>query len=152
MKELISKEICKEVIDSILKEGGDFVEVFVEDTFKNAIEMVSGKVTNISSNIIHGASIRILKDTKEIFGYTNDYSLNSLLKLGKELVSGVSGICDIKYEFKDTTRDTITKPEIMPSSVSNEIKINYLNNCNQRKNFCFLQIRRGRFKNAENCW
>lgn len=127
MKELISKEICKEVIDSILKEGGDFVEVFVEDTFKNAIEMVSGKVTNISSNIIHGASIRILKDTKEIFGYTNDYSLNSLLKLGKELVSGVSGICDIKYEFKDTTRDTITKPEIMPSSVSNEIKINYLN-------------------------
>ena len=69
MKHLISKEICKSVIDEALKTGGDFAEVFVENTMKNLIEMVSGNVTNISSNVIHGASIRILKNSKEIFKY-----------------------------------------------------------------------------------
>lgn len=128
MKHLISKEICKSVIDEALKTGGDFAEVFVENTMKNLIEMVSGNVTNISSNVIHGASIRILKNSKEIFGYTNDYSLESLLKLAKELASGIDGEnLNIDYELKDSSKFDIIHPVILPSNVSNEIKVEYLN-------------------------
>ena len=127
MKQLISKEVCKLVIDEALKTGGDFAEVFVEDTLKNGIEMVSGKVTNINANVIHGASVRILKGSKEIFGYTNDYDLKSLLKLAKDLAAGLDGeALGIEYELKDVSNEDIVKPVILPSTVSVEKKVEYL--------------------------
>ena len=128
MKELISKDIAKIVIDEALKTGGDFAEVFAEDTVKSVIEMVSGKVSNSVTNVIHGASVRILKGPKEIFGYTNDYSLDSLVKLAKELAAGLDGeSLNIEYELKDVTKNDIIHPVVMPSTVSQEHKVGLLN-------------------------
>ena len=132
MKELISKEICTKVIEEGLKTGGDFVEVFAEHTTSNRIELVGGKITKCGTNITHGASVRILKGAKEIFGYTNDYSLEALLKLASELAAGLDGEpLGIKFELKDCSKDDIVKPVILPTTVTNEAKINNMNIVNE---------------------
>ena len=124
MKELVSKEICKVVIEEALKTGGDFAEVYAEHTTNNNIEMISGKVTKCNSNITHGASVRILKGAKEIFGYTSEYTKEALLKLAKELASGLNEEpLNIEFELKDQSKDDIIKPIILPSQVTNEQKI-----------------------------
>lgn len=124
---MIKKEICELVLKECLKTGGDFAEIFVEDTTKNGIELASGKVRNASSNNLHGASIRILKGFKEVSGYTNDFSEASLMKLAKEVSGALDGEdLNIQFELKEEKPCQNIASIRKPSSLSNEEKISYL--------------------------
>lgn len=124
---MIKKEICAKVLKECLKTGGDFAEIFVENTAKNVLELTSGKVTNANSVNLHGASIRILKGFKEVSGYTNDFSEESLMKLAKEVSGALDGEdLNIQFELKEEKPCEIVTSIRKPSSLSNEEKINYL--------------------------
>lgn len=124
---MIKKELCELVLKECLKTGGDFAEIFVEDTTKNGIELASGKVRNASSNNLHGASIRILKGFKEVSGYTNDFSEASLMKLAKEVSGALDGEdLNIQFELKEEKPCENVSSIRKPSSLSNEEKISYL--------------------------
>lgn len=124
---MIKKELCELVLKECLKTGGDFAEIFVEDTTKNGIELASGKVRNASSNNLHGASIRILKGFKEVSGYTNDFSETSLMKLAKEVSGALEGEdLNIQFELKEEKPCENVASIRKPSSLSNEEKISYL--------------------------
>ena len=81
--------------DRVLKEciatGGDYAEIFFEDTYSGHITMISGKVDRISTQHLYGAGIRILKDLQEVYGYTSDCTEEGLLKLAKDLATGYDG-------------------------------------------------------------
>jgi len=131
MKELLTKEICKLVIEEGLKTGADFVEVFAEHTIANRIEMANEKITKSTTNIIHGASVRILNGSKEIFGYTNNHDLKSLLKLAKDLAAGINeNPLGIEFELEECSKNDVINPIILPSTVTNDLKINYINEVN----------------------
>ena len=85
----LSKQEALEVINVGLEMGADFVEVFMEDTDKNAIQLTSNTISQTSSNKIHGASVRVLEGTNEKFGYVNDFSVESLKELTKKLCAGI---------------------------------------------------------------
>lgn len=124
---MIKKEICARVLKECLKTGGDFAEIFVENTTKNVLELTSGKVSNANSVNLHGASIRILKGFKEVSGYTNDFSEESLMKLAKEVSGALDGEdLNIQFELKEEKPCEIITSIRKPSSLSNEEKINYL--------------------------
>ena len=124
---MIKKEICQQVLEECLKTGGDFAEIFAEDTVKNTFEMTSGKMTQINTQNLHGVAIRILKGYKEINGYTNDFSLESLLKLAKELSASLEGEdLGIKFEIKEEATANVIEVVKKPSQVSNEEKISYM--------------------------
>ena len=124
---MIKKEICQQVLEECLKTGGDFAEIFAEDTEKNIMELTSGKVTQANTTNLHGVAIRILKGFKEVSGYTNDFSLESLLKLAKEVRGALNGEpLDIKFELKEEKANKIIEAVRKPSTVSNEEKVNYL--------------------------
>ena len=41
---MISSKVAHEVLETALAKGGDFAEIFLEDTTKNFIEMTSGEL------------------------------------------------------------------------------------------------------------
>ena len=84
---MISKNIALKVLNAGLETGADFAEIYLEETFTTSIEMDNGEVKTINSGISYGAGIRLLKDLQSVYGYTNDVSLNGLLKLAKTLAS-----------------------------------------------------------------
>jgi len=87
---LISKDVCREVFDVALKSGGDFAEMFVETSYYNNYELTAGKITKAYGNHLYGASLRILKGSLEVSGYTNDLSRESLLVLAEKLAAAYS--------------------------------------------------------------
>lgn len=124
MKNMIDIKICQSVLEKCLSTGGDFAEIFAEETTKNSYSMVSGELKNASTNNLHGASIRILKGAKEISGYTNDFSLESLMKLAENLSESVEGEnLGIKFTLKEEKPAKIVKAVKAPSKVSNEEKV-----------------------------
>lgn len=84
---MLNKSILEDIIDNAISSGGDFAEVFVENKVSNSINLVNGKIDNANTGIDYGVGIRVIKDTNEIYVYTNDDSRDNLLKLGQKAAS-----------------------------------------------------------------
>lgn len=124
---MISKEICQEVLQLSLSTGGDFAEIFAESTYNNSFEQTKGEVTRVSSSHIHGASIRILKGSLEVIGYTNEFTKESLVALAKKLAGAFTEKpLGIEVVLKETIVQENNPVVISPSDFTNEQKISYL--------------------------
>ncbi len=88
---MLTMKTAKAVLDACLATGGDFAEIFFEDTVEGEISMLSGKVDTASSRHLYGAGIRILREDAEVYGYTSDCSLDGLMKLAESLRSSYEG-------------------------------------------------------------
>lgn len=120
----ITKEVAKKVIEAGLSTGATFCEVYLEHTLDNKYVMSKEGVSTAETNITHGASVRILNGSSEVFGYINDFSESSLIELAEKLASGVNNpnkteIC----EFEEPQERNIIVPKILPHTLTNEQKI-----------------------------
>lgn len=120
-----SKEDLQSIIDLGLETGGDFVELFFEDTIENSIELTGDKVTSASRKNIHGVAVRILKGDKTVNGYTNDFA--KVKDLVKDLAESYtdSRIMSAK-PLKEVEKDNITEFKVNPIDVDLDKKVGYL--------------------------
>jgi TldD protein len=77
---MLSKNIVSQVLAKCLITGGDFAEIFEDDSINNSISLVDGKVQDAIGGRSYGIGIRIFKGLKSVYAYTNNNSLNSLLE------------------------------------------------------------------------
>ncbi|QZY56437.1 TldD/PmbA family protein [Crassaminicella profunda] len=89
---MLKQSIIEDVLYSALSTGGDFAEVFVEDKFNTALNMVGGKIENGISGRDYGVGIRIFYGTNSIYAYTNDSSKENLIKVAKKAAMVVGAI------------------------------------------------------------
>ena len=88
---MLSKANAKKILEVTLETGADFGELFFEDTFNASMSLENGIVSKVNSGNEFGCGIRILKKDKCVYGYTNDCSLKSLLKLANTLKDSFEG-------------------------------------------------------------
>ena len=96
---MISKNLAKKVLNVALATGGDFAELFLEDTVSNTLSRDSLEaINNANSQVTYGAGLRILKGLQSVYGYTNDLSKEGLLKLAESLSCRFEGrrVCRVK--------------------------------------------------------
>ncbi len=58
---MISKEIATRVLEKCLITGGDFAEIFEEDTFTNSIGLIDEKIENALDGRSYGVGKDYLK-------------------------------------------------------------------------------------------
>ena len=80
---MLNKSILEDVISAALSSGGDFAELFLENTEKNSISMTGGEVEEAISGRDYGLGLRILHGTNAIYSYTNNDSKENLIKMAK---------------------------------------------------------------------
>ncbi len=130
-----TKEQLIEILNKGLATGADFVELFFEDTKSNYIEYVGGLVTKIDTNNVHGVGVRIIKNGKVFYGFTNDF--NQVEDVVLKLSSTFSGK-QIKTvsKLEEVKKDNITTCKINPYNASLDLKISYLERLyNASKNY-----------------
>ncbi|WP_026887475.1 TldD/PmbA family protein [Clostridium beijerinckii] len=76
---MLSKNIVIEVLAKCLVTGGDFAEIFEENSINNSIALIDGKVDDAIGGRSYGIGIRIFKGLNSVYAYTNNNSLGSLL-------------------------------------------------------------------------
>jgi TldD protein len=104
----------------------------MENTISNILEITSREVTNALTQVISGASVRIIKNNNEVFGYTSDKSLDSLKKLALELASSfdepvkgsIKAFNPIRYENRNVVKEE-------PSTADNAHKVAILSAMNE---------------------
>ena len=88
---MITKSTALEVLNEALSTGADFAEIYLEEDDQTSIQMDNGKVEACNDTLTRGAGIRLLKDLRSVYGYTNNITRAGLLKLAKDLSESFDG-------------------------------------------------------------
>ncbi|MDD6302914.1 MAG: TldD/PmbA family protein [Bacillales bacterium] len=114
---MISKNLAKDVLNACLETGGDFAEIFIEDTVKDLISLDNGNCEQATTNYVYGAGIRILKGLQSVYGYTNDLSRSGLMNLA----------CNLSKSFHDQRIKTVNEIKTVRVGKSHQPKVPYEN-------------------------
>ncbi|MDD2482453.1 MAG: TldD/PmbA family protein, partial [Lutispora sp.] len=93
---MLGRDIIKEILGKALSTGGDFAEVFIEDTEKSSLGLVNGKIETAVSGRDFGIGIRILKGLRSVYAYTNDTSKETLLRTASNAALALGDIREDK--------------------------------------------------------
>ena len=86
---MIQKDILQSVLGAALSTGGDFAEIFAEDTLRSSMLLQSGKIEEALSGRERGAGIRILMGNRAIYAYTNDFSEKGLIQTARNAAAAI---------------------------------------------------------------
>ena len=114
---MLSKNLAKDVLNTALLTGGDFAEIFCENTISKTIQLEGDKVDTFGERQVTGAGIRILKGLRSVYGYTNDMSKKGLITLASNLSKSFN---DKKINEVDTLKSIHVKK-------NNKVIDSYLN-------------------------
>jgi len=116
---MIDKSLTFDVLTAAMETGGDFAELFAENTERSGITMINGAVEKAQWGIDYGCGLRIFDGYNAVYAYTNDTSRESLLRMarnsaqviGRDRAGAVS-------ESRAVMVENIHKVEILPSDGS----------------------------------
>ena len=80
-----------DILNAALKTGGDYSELYFEDTLTKALTLENGVVSKVNTSNVYGCGVRIFKKDKCVYGYTNDVSYKNLLALANKLSDSFEG-------------------------------------------------------------
>ncbi len=120
---MISEIKAKRVLDAALETGGDFSELFMEDTENNSIQMVDGKVENALFRRSHGAGVRVLKGSRSAYAYTADTSEEALIATARAAAAALEGKAEGQSAAFSVLRKHAFAPQISFSEIDNAKRI-----------------------------
>ena len=108
----MNKRQIIDILNCALQTGGDYSELFFEDSFVKSISLENGKVEKVNVNNIYGCGLRILRKDECVYGYTNDVSYKNLLKLADSLKAKFDGKQELFVtEMKQIRSKNMNQPE-----------------------------------------
>lgn len=115
---MLKKSTIEDIFNVAISNGGDFVEVFVENNSTTEISTIGGYIEKGMRGRDFGIGIRIFNGLNSIYVYTNDLSKDNLLDITKK-ASNVIGKDkkDVVLNFDKPTKPSIHKYNILPNSV-----------------------------------
>lgn len=87
----IDEASAKEILEVALSTGGEFAEVFMEESTDEVLQMRQGKVSNANLSKAKGAALRIIKDGIEVNSSITVCTKEKLLENAKILASSFEG-------------------------------------------------------------
>ena len=123
---MINSSIISAVLYEALKTGGDFSELYLEDTDQNTISMVDGKVTNAAYQRKVGAGVRVFKGTRSAYAYCNSLSEESLLSAARAAASAFKGMREYETMAFSVDRIGVSCAQIPFSQINNQKRIELL--------------------------
>ena len=104
---MLDKKLAAEILDEALSTGGDFAEIFVEDSKSQTTLLGNCKVENARTRLTYGIGIRVFKGLFQTYAYTNLMDRENLLKTARKAASALDGTKEIQclnlvdFEFED---------------------------------------------------
>ena len=119
--------LAQKVLDVALATGADFAELYVQNKTTRAVEINYKRVDNVSSRLIYGAGLRLMRGVSQVYGYTSDLSEQSLVSLAKRLSASFDGVRVLSAgKLEDAANTNVHAPEIELDEMTVEEKIEYL--------------------------
>lgn len=124
---MLSERLISDVLLAALSTGGDFAEIFVEDTYNTVIRMMNGTVEEGVSGRDYGVGIRIFQGTKSVYAYTNNTERSNLLKVALEAAAALPGTKQVEsIVLNRCVVDKFNPIKIIPRDISQREKVDVM--------------------------
>jgi len=123
------KAYAQEVLQAALACGGDFAEIFLEDTRATRMQLFSSEAESINFSRLHGAGIRVFVGLNAVYAYTNETDREGLLRCAAQVASAVRDQKKIVTTLPPFVTPKLPPPDrivMMPSSVESKKKLDIL--------------------------
>lgn len=80
---MIAQVILEEALAYALSSGGDFAEIYAENTRNNSISLVNGKIDRIADNTYSGVGIRVFFKDRTVYATTTELTRDGLIACAK---------------------------------------------------------------------
>ena len=80
-------EDLQRVLSAALSRGGDYADIFLEDTVIRSIELQDGMVSQAVQTVLYGAGIRVLRVEQTGYAYTMDLTMPAMLRAAQYAAS-----------------------------------------------------------------
>ncbi len=87
----IDSETVRKVLSEALVYGGDYADVYFENTISNSIRLEDRIVNSASTNVQLGVGIRVLKGDQTGYSFTEDLTLESMKKAARTAANIAQG-------------------------------------------------------------
>ena len=81
---MIHEQEARKILETALKSGAEFAELFFEDREESNMKCVKEEVQGLKTVRIFGAGLYVISGTSSIYVYSNDCSYEGLLHLAKQ--------------------------------------------------------------------
>ena len=121
---MLSQNELEKVLSAALRAGGGFADIFIERKNANGITCEADKIEKIHSGVDYGAGIRVVVNDQTAYAYTNDVSLEGLLKaadlVGRALKNRGN---EITLKLEQKSPKTVSPIKLFPHDISIEDKV-----------------------------
>ncbi len=125
---MISPSLAEKVLKATLRNGGELAEVFVERRSGTRLLLEESRIEEVASAAEQGIGIRLVRDRREVYGYSNDFSPEKLLEIAAFLAQSARNgpPKSRKFSFKISKAPARGKIKIPPAKVPPEKKAEFL--------------------------
>lgn len=89
---MIDKNLARQVLDAALSRGGSFAELFLEDRLSHDLMLRSSALESATTGRTHGAGVRIFAGEQVFYVYTNDTSLEGLIRCAQDAAAAAARV------------------------------------------------------------
>lgn len=124
---MLNNHLAEEVLGRALSTGGDFAEIFMEDTTSQGIVVLGSNVENASTSRMCGVGIRVYKGLNSVYAYTNDLSRGGLLRCASDAAAAVGeGGAAVDVRLNRSVAANIHPYALLPVDVDGKRKVEAL--------------------------
>jgi TldD protein len=117
----VTPEQLQKVISAAMEKGADYADLFFEDTLLHSTSLQDKKVNSAFSNVTFGVGIRVLKGDQTGFAYSENTSLDAMLRAAKT----AANIAESNSSFKTASITDYVPPSYYKINTPwEEIQIN----------------------------
>ncbi len=112
---MINQNIIEEALACAMSTGGDFAELYAENTGGQTLFLVDGKIDRISDITSSGVGIRVFLGQRTVYATTTDLSREGLLKCARSAAEVLGELkTDVSVRLTSTAVNDIHRIKIHP--------------------------------------
>ena len=112
---MIDQRIIEDALACAMSTGGDFAELYAENTIGQTLFFVDGRIDRISDNTGSGVGIRVFLGQRTVYATTTDLTREGLLKCARNAATALGELkANISVRLTPTAVNNIHKIKLHP--------------------------------------
>ena len=87
---MFNKNLLEEVLSVAMSTGGDFAEIFGENTKNSVIQLVDGRIDKINDNTISGIGVRVFLGQRTVYASTTDITREGMISCARSAAEALA--------------------------------------------------------------